>query len=94
MKKSLAVLFSIIVLGVATLPASAYSIYMEDKENQYTGPNVDKFQPTTGVKVKPSGLAQMMENATRNATNKNKNYNNTKQQTQPKTQPKNSYSFF
>ena len=92
MKKLLSVLFSVMILGVATLPASAYSIYVEDKENQHYGPNVDKFQPSTGVKVKPSGLAQMMENSTRKATQKNKNYTQQKQTQQ--TQPKNSYSFF
>lgn len=93
MKKTISLLFSILILMVATLPANAYSIYVEDKENQHYGPNVDKFQPSTGVKIKPSGLAQMMENSTRKATQKNKNYTKP-QQTQTQTQPKNSYSFF
>ena len=40
---------------------------------------VDTFVPSTGVKIRPSSLAQKMEDATRKATQKNNNSNSNSQ---------------
>ncbi|MCD7878362.1 MAG: hypothetical protein LUG16_00330 [Candidatus Gastranaerophilales bacterium] len=41
--------------------------------SDYDGENVDKFVPQSGVRVRPSRLAEMMENGTKNMTQKGKN---------------------
>lgn len=94
MKKllSLAVLTGLFITSITQ--AYAYNnLYIEDTENQNNNPNVDKFVPQSGVKIKPSPLAQMMENATKNAMGKNNNTQKNKQQNQKKNN-NNNYSFF
>jgi len=58
MKKTL--LTSFIFIGIA-LSASAYV------EEVSTAPYVDKFKPSTGLKIKESNLAGRMEQATHDA---------------------------
>ena len=93
MKKllSLAVLTGLFITS-ATQAYAYNNLYIEDTENQNNNPNVDKFVPQSGVKVKPSPLAQMMENAAKNAMGKNNTQTN-KQQNQKKNN-NNSYSLF
>lgn len=55
-------LFLVCALMIAFSAVTAYGA---------TG-TVDKFVPSTGVKVRESSLAAKMENATKNATQKNK----------------------
>lgn len=45
--------------------AYAYEVSSEDSDIK-----IDKFQPSSGVKIKSSNIAQAMENATYNATHK------------------------
>ncbi len=84
MKKilSLALLLGLLVTSFSQ--AYARNLYVEDTENQNNNPNADKFVPTSGVKIKPSPLAQMMENATKNAMNKNNNNSQNQQNEQKK----------
>ncbi|MCD7780553.1 MAG: hypothetical protein LUH05_07780, partial [Candidatus Gastranaerophilales bacterium] len=62
----------------------ACAVYYYDDGNNDDNPNVDKFVPTSGVKIKESGLARMMENATRDAMDSSKG--NKKSSVQKKTQ--------
>ena len=58
MKKSL---FATFIFLIMALSSNAYV------EEVSTEPYVDKFKPSTGVKIKESNIAGRMENATRNA---------------------------
>ena len=60
----------LVVLFSFSLCAEATYVY-ENKDGEYQT-NVDKFIPQSGVKVKNSKLADMMENSTRNAMEGNK----------------------
>ncbi len=51
----------VLTLLVFCLSANAYV------EEVSTEPYVDKFKPSTGLKIKESNIASKMENATRNA---------------------------
>ncbi len=93
------------VLIIAFMFCSVYltanaSYYYDDGKNE-NNPYVDKFKPTSGVKIKESNVANWMENATRNAMNGNKNnsqkssYNsNRRVQTQSSSTYKKSYKWF
>ena len=59
------IILSVFIIGINTLPSSAYEVSSEDSDIK-----IDKFQPSSGVKIKSSNLAQAMENATYNATHK------------------------
>ncbi len=59
-------LMFIMFLSVSSLSVTAS--YSEDADSIKT----DKFIPSSGVKVKESPLARMMENATKNAMNSSK----------------------
>ena len=76
--KKLLIIISMITISISQV--YAYNLYVEDTENQNNNQNVDKFVPTSGVKIKPSPLAQMMENATKNATQKTNNNQNKQNQ--------------
>lgn len=92
MKKKLLLLLPLLIAGFSLLPAEAGN-YVQLQDNEYSdNPNVDVFKPTSGVKVKTSPLAQMMENATKNATQKNNNTNSVQKTTQQK--PANQSSWF
>lgn len=76
------------------------SYYYDDGKNE-DNPYVDKFKPTSGVKIKESNVANWMENATRNAMTGNKNnsqnsrnISNRKVQTQSSGTYKKSYKWF
>lgn len=51
----------VLTLLIFCLSANAYV------EEVSTEPYVDKFKPSTGLKIKESNIASKMENATRNA---------------------------
>lgn len=71
MKKALLFLLPSLILFFNGIEAGAYYVNIPDKE-QENNPNVDVFKPESGVKIKASPLAQMMEDATRNATQSSK----------------------
>lgn len=80
----------IFILGITNTSANAY--YIQKQDNEYeNNPNVDVFKPTSGAKITPSPLAQMMENATKNATQKNNQATNQQKKSQ---QQKNQSSWF
>ncbi len=58
-------LLFLIIAFLTVLSANATYVY-ENKNGEYST-DVDKFIPQSGVKVKTSKLADMMENGTRNA---------------------------
>lgn len=68
-------LFCTLILGLCALNANADS-----------SPTVDKFVPSTSVKVKTSPLADMMENATKNATSKSQQKQSSAQKKTPSAQ--------
>lgn len=53
------------------------AVYYYDNNGKKYDPNVDRFVPQQGVKVKESGMAQWMENTTRNAAYSNKSKSRT-----------------
>ncbi len=61
---------SIFVLTAALLFMNAISAYSYEISSDDSDIKIDKFQPSTGLKIKTSPLAQAMENATYNATHK------------------------
>ncbi len=61
---------------------------------QNQNPNVDTFVPSSGVKIKPSPLAQMMENATKNATQPKSQNNNSQQDNSNNKKNNNTSSWF
>lgn len=92
-------IIAILFAGLLSLSAHA-SYYFDDGSNE-DNPNVDKFKPTSGVKIKESNIAGWMENTTRNAMNGNKNSksNNKTTKTQNRNTNKNgtytkSYKWF
>ena len=87
-KKFFSILLTTLIVCSAALAANAASYFYDDGSNE-DNPNVDKFKPQSGVKIKESGLARMMENATQNAMDSSKGKKNTTQstvQTQQKEQ--------
>ena len=58
-----------VIIAISVLSANATYVY-ENKNGEYAT-DVDKFVPQSGVKVKTSKLADMMENGTRNAMDGN-----------------------
>lgn len=89
-KKLVAFILPVLILGIGGLQAGAY--YVQVQDNSYDdNENVDVFKPQSGVKIKPSPLAQMMENATKNATQKNNQVQ--QKQTNTQTQKKQSSWF-
>ncbi len=81
-------LYTILIIAVA------FSIGLVSNAQQNQNSNVDTFVPSAGVKVKPSPLAQMMENATKNATQPKKQNNNTSQNNSNNGNNKNTSSWF
>ncbi|MBQ9245343.1 hypothetical protein IJ182_03650 [bacterium] len=63
--KNSAILFLTVIFSLTLLGANAAYVYENDNGEYQT--DVDKFIPQSGVKVKTSKLADMMENSTRNA---------------------------
>lgn len=89
MKKALLLILPIIIIGMNCINADAY--YIQKQDNEYeNNPNVDVFKPTSGAKINPSPLAQMMENATKNATQKK----NQQQQNKTNQKQNNQSSWF
>ena len=64
MKKFL-IIISVVMFFYTITAADATYVY-ENKDGEYST-DVDKFIPQSGVKIKTSKLANMMENGTRNA---------------------------
>ena len=101
MKNIILKLFIITVIISYSCIAVSASYYYDDGKNE-DNPNVDKFKPTSGIKIKESNVANWMENATRNAMNGNKNntqkkyYNNSNRddQTQSTGTYKKTYKWF
>ncbi len=89
MKKILALLLPLSILFINSIAANAYYVAVPDKNNE-NNPNVDVFKPESGVKIKASPLAQMMEDATRNATQSNK-YQQSQREKKQYKQYKNSW---
>lgn len=88
MKKILIFLLPIFIVSISGIEANAYYVNIPDKSNE-NNENVDVFKPESGANIKPSPLAQMMENATKNVTQNNTYKQNKK--TQPNKQYKNSW---
>ncbi len=81
MKKALLLILPVLILGFNCLQAGAYYVPLYDESNE-DNPNVDVFKPQSGVKIKPSPFAQMMENATQKAVDKQNSYKNQQQKQQ------------
>jgi len=81
--KIFSLLLASIIVCTSSLIASAASYFYDDGSNN-DNPNVDKFKPTSGVKIKESGLARMMENATQNAMDSSQGKKSTRNTVRPK----------
>lgn len=79
------VFFVVFVFIISTITCSARASYYYDDGANNDNPNIDKFKPTSGVKIKESNIAGWMENATKNAMNGNKNKNQKSNYTQQQT---------
>ena len=84
MKSKIFVILVIYSLFNCSFLAAMASYYYDDGKNE-NNPYVDKFKPTSGVKIKESNVANWMENTTRKAMDENKtnkrnktNYNKAK----------------
>ncbi len=96
MKFSKSKLFSFLFLllcGIiafsVNIRANAYEISSEDSDIK-----VDKFKPSTGVKVKSSPIAQAMENATYNKTHKGEPQKDTSISTMKRDESSSESNFF
>lgn len=85
MKKNISKILIVGFIVFCSSLSSDASYYYDDGANE-NNPNVDKFKPTSGVKIKESNVANWMENTTRKAMDGNKtnqrnekNYNKAKQ---------------
>ncbi len=58
------------ILGIAVSLFVSNSVMAYEVSSEDSDIKVDKFQPSSGVKIKSSRFAQAMENATYNATHK------------------------
>ena len=93
------IFFTLVLVCLISLSAQG-AIYYDDGTND-DNPDIDKFVPTHGVKIKESKLAGMMENATRNAMESSKDKKSSKksggtyQKTKQSDDPyKRSYKWF